>query len=116
MSESVVYFAIDRAVMLMKVGTTSNEERRKRELQTGNGRRFEWLGSFPGGKPEERRLHLALSDWDGKSRQQGEWFQVTHEIVDIVRNIVSDNERAELLAQLETTCDRVRHGTPFKSP
>lgn len=79
---SVVYFALDREAMLMKVGRTEDEGKRRTSLQTGNGRTFEWLGSIPGGEAEERKLHAALVAWDPTCRARGEWFRVTEELVE----------------------------------
>lgn len=110
---SVVYFALDREAMLMKVGRTEDEGKRRTSLQTGNGRTFEWLGSIPGGEAEERNLHAALVAWDPTCRARGEWFRVTEELVERVRAIVEDHERATLTAQLEASVARIRSGTPW---
>lgn len=71
-----------------------------RELQSGNGRRLEWLGWIPGGVEEEKRLHAAMITWSPESRATGEWFHVTGEIVEKVLDICGDHEGALLLAQL----------------
>lgn len=97
MVASVVYFVLDREMMLMKVGYTTNVMARLQALQSGNGRKLDLIGTLRGGRDEESFLHRAMS----ALRVRGEWHAVTDDIVQAIRTVCDAEERDELTFALE---------------
>lgn len=94
---SYVYFLLDRAAMLLKIGFSSRCWLRAAELRVGNGRDLELLGVVRGGREEESVLHEAMAS----VRERGEWFRVTAETLRPIQAACDADEAAELLDQLE---------------
>lgn len=107
-NDSVVYFALDTDAWLLKVGRSFNGNRRLRQLENGSGRHLKLLGTVPGAEAAERKMHEALTTWDPTCRVGGEWFRVTPEVVARISQIVEDNERAILVANLERSVAAAR--------
>lgn len=69
-----VYFISDGEAI--KVGfTTRKPENRLNEMQTGSSNKLRLIGSFPGSKNDEHRIHKMWSYL--KSDGGTEWFDVT---------------------------------------
>lgn len=71
MSESVVYAIA--AEHMVKIGFTTNLDKRMRAIQTGCPFPIVCLGTAPGGQLLERALHRQFC----RSRRHGEWFELT---------------------------------------
>jgi len=56
---------------LVKIGTTKDLEKRKRQLATGNGKEMKFIYVVLGGKDVEYGYHLMFAD----DRIKGEWFR-----------------------------------------
>lgn len=67
--KSLVYLA-QRADGLIKIGWSSDVERRVRELRRDSRSAVELLACFPGDKPDELALHALFADL----RVEDEWF------------------------------------------
>ncbi len=82
--ESVVYFAQHDDGGPIKVGFTSDVERRRGELVRSKNRRdpapVYILGSLPGAKPLELEIHDLLAPW----RIEGEWYEPTADVLRII--------------------------------
>lgn len=76
----------------VKVGYTGGRvEERLAQLQTGSGERLTLLGSFPGGRLEELKLHLAFKDL----HVIGEWYRyegVLREFVNKLSDLTSKEQ------------------------
>ena len=66
----MIYFIQDGPDGAIKIGYSSDPQRRLRELQTGAGRPLRILHTMYGTVEDERRLHRAYACL----RQHGEWF------------------------------------------
>lgn len=74
---SVVYFIQVKPNGPIKIGfTTGNVFLRVQTLQQSSPYELEWIGCFPGGRPEEAAAHSLL----GGSRCRNEWFYPTAEV------------------------------------
>jgi hypothetical protein len=65
-----VYFIQDSVGLEIKIGWSRCVASRLEDLQHGNPRRLILLGTMPGDRQEEMRLHARFA----KSRLLGEWF------------------------------------------
>lgn len=55
---------------LIKIGTTQNLDKRKRQLAVGNGKEMKFIYAVLGGKDVEYGFHLRFRD----DSVRGEWF------------------------------------------
>jgi hypothetical protein len=67
---SVVYVARRSTDGAVKIGFTSDIERRVRELRKENRTAVDLIALLPGAKPDELRLHARFAE----KRLDGEWF------------------------------------------
>ena len=72
LQKSAVYF-IEDSIERIKIGFSTDPERRLGELQTGSSNRLRLIGSIPGGQHLESTLH---SDF-AHLRLKDEWFHAT---------------------------------------
>lgn len=72
LQKSAVYF-IEDSIERIKIGFSTDPERRLGELQTGSSNRLRLIGSIPGGQHLESKLH---SDF-AHLRLKDEWFHAT---------------------------------------
>lgn len=73
----VVYFLQDGPGGLVKIGFTKHLRARIAELQCGHANRLQLLGTWFGGRKEERELHRRFA----RHRVHGEWFTPVPEIL-----------------------------------
>lgn len=71
MSDSVVYAVA--AEHMVKIGFTTDLDRRMREIQSTSPLRIDCLGTAPGGRELEAALHRQFA----RARKHGEWFELT---------------------------------------
>lgn len=74
--EPVVYFIVSRQLNLVKIGTTTDVDRRIATMQTGSPSRLELLGTILGDAETESYLHIMFAEY----RAHGEWFHYSEEI------------------------------------
>lgn len=79
--ESFLYFieALDSG--FIKIGRSVNPERRLAQLSTGSPSKLVILGKISGGSKLEMDLHKRF----GLSREKGEWFKITNELRDFIK-------------------------------
>jgi hypothetical protein len=108
-----VYFLVDEAEHVVKVGRTVDTVRRLKELQTGSSKTMRFLGWIPGGARAERMLHDALAD----HHVRGEWYALTPEVRVLIdgacaahRLSEDASEERDLTLALEASLAIVRRG------
>ncbi len=77
---STIYFAQRQTDGAVKIGWTSDVERRLRELRKENRVAVVLLAAFPGDKPDEGRMHLRFA----ADRIDGEWFRASPSLMSLV--------------------------------
>ncbi len=82
--QAFVYVASRSRDGAIKIGWTSDLVRRMRELPKGIKDAVCLLAAFPGGKPDELRLHARFAAY----RIDGEWFRASKEITAWVESMV----------------------------
>jgi hypothetical protein len=78
-AQESVYF-IEDSLDRIKIGFSTNPQKRLGELQTGSSSRLRLIGSIPGGKHLESKLH---SDF-AHLRLKDEWFHATQGLRDFI--------------------------------
>jgi hypothetical protein len=78
--QNAVYFIEDN-IERIKIGLSNNPEKRLGELQTGSSNTLRLIGSIPGGRHLEAKLHFDFSHLQLKD----EWFHATKELRDFVQ-------------------------------
>ena len=73
----------------VKVGLSKNPMSRVKQLQTSNPHTLKLLGIIPGDRETEEMIHDKFED----HRLEGEWFEPTNELIDIVRSLLDDQDR-----------------------
>lgn len=84
-SISYVYLIQASESKNLKIGFSSNPDRRIKKLQTGNKEKLSMIGLIRGGAKTEKMLHKMFASY----RERGEWFRNSEEIrsfFDISRN------------------------------
>jgi len=77
----VIYFIQDSSTLHIKIGFTGGDvEGRLKQLQTGSAAVLVALAHVGGGKDVESLLHQRLAP----SRERGEWFRPTAEVLEIM--------------------------------
>lgn len=77
----MIYFIQDTRTFAIKIGYTGSEpEARMAALQTGNPGELWLLCTMPGDLAREAELHRDLAD----SRERGEWFRPTPQVLDVI--------------------------------
>lgn len=92
----MVYFIENTRTGLIKIGHSNNPAGRLDDLRTGSSDPLKLLGSMPGGRAEEQRLHYRFKT----QRVIGEWFLITwNDVVELIADYwaVSNRERQRLL-------------------
>ena len=74
----------------IKIGFSTNVERRLAALQTGTPDELRLIAHWPGTLAEERQIHLKLKEW----RIVREWFKASAEVLNIVERL-SQGEKLE---------------------
>ena len=74
-SQQSVYFIADNLERI-KIGTSTNPQKRLGELQTGSSAQLRLIGSIPGGRHLEAKLHADFAH----IRLKNEWFHATQEL------------------------------------
>lgn len=69
----IVYIIQAGETNLLKIGYTSNLERRLRNLQTGNPLRLKVLRAYE--TSQHRKLERLLLDMTARDKKQGEWVE-----------------------------------------
>jgi flagellar biosynthesis GTPase FlhF len=80
MKEQDLYFFFNPYTGLVKIGIAGDADLRRRQLEYAGGVRLETLAVFPGQCGYEERLHEAFTE----SRQVGEWFIPTRDLMGII--------------------------------
>lgn len=97
-----IYFILDRTAGAIKIGFSKDVKSRLSALQVSSATKLELLGSMPGTEREEQRLHLRFE------RLSGEWFTVTHKLLDFIGNHASTtNEYRTIMAQAQPTTAQI---------
>jgi len=87
-----VYFIEAVANRHIKIGWAKAPERRLKEFQTGSPTEYELLGTIPGSRTLERKLHKDFEEYHA----QGEWFFGVKLIRDFIEaNVVSTDATDE---------------------
>ena len=81
---SRVYFLLDRDACEIKIGYTTNMDRRQAQLERQRGRKLDLLGAIPAGRHVETMFHRR---WD-RYRNSGDWF--SSEIIGEIAPILED--------------------------
>jgi hypothetical protein len=87
-----IYFVLDEAAGAFEIGTSADPRGRLNGLQVGNPSELSMLGTIPGGRDEESRLH----DFFAPHRARGEWFRASPEVLLAVRRLLGRTVGAEL--------------------
>lgn len=80
--QSSVYFLRDASRPAIKIGRSTNVEKRIRQLESQVGRRLQLLATVPGGSAQEAKLHRRFAD----ARLEGEWFSEVDELTDFIQS------------------------------
>lgn len=78
---SKVYFI--GAGSRVKIGYSSDPEKRLTELQVGNPDRLTILATLDGGAVLENTIHAAFA----RDRLDGEWFRISRELLELINEI-----------------------------
>jgi len=95
----VIYFLLDRAAMLLKIGYSAQVSTRVSGLRCSTGHELVLVGTMRGRRADERVLHQAMAS----AHVRGEWYRVDQEILSHITEACDEDERAVLLGQLEGT-------------
>lgn len=79
----VVYFVRDRQSDLIKIGSSCNERKRLRSLQTAHGGQLWLMATCPGGRAREYQLHCRFA----ASRVRGEWFRASPDLLAFIEQL-----------------------------
>lgn len=111
--KQVVYFIEDEGNDQVKIGITNNVRKRIETLQCGHGAPLKLLGTLSGGRRIERQLHVRFN----KYRIRNEWFRLSDEIREFIKDYTGDNgdkfelECADCLSEHTTAtsklCDKL---------
>lgn len=82
-SRGVVYFVTADDPCMVKIGFTSNIERRIKSLQTANHGKVRVVGCVPGTKSDETIFHRRFHRY----RRRGEWFSVAGDLEKFLKNL-----------------------------
>ena len=82
----MIYFIQSDENGLIKIGSSTDPERRLRELQTSSNAPLRILLTLPGTSEEEALLHERFRNY----RQQGEWYLPLKELLDFIYNPVGE--------------------------
>lgn len=77
----MIYFIQNEVTRNIKIGTSSNPEKRLQSLQTASAENLVILGIIDGGVQEEKKLHIMFA----QHRLRGEWFLENDELVDYIK-------------------------------
>ncbi len=91
----MIYFVHDEPHGSLKIGCSGNVPSRLSSIQTDNPAALVLLGTLPGDRPEEARLHDLFAAWRGK----GEWFRADVELLAAVRLLLSKNGTPQTVAE-----------------
>lgn len=75
-----VYFMLDRAANVVKIGHSQNVLERLRVLQRSSGRTLELAGVVPGGKAFKKQLQQQFKHY----RVDDEWFRAEADVMDYI--------------------------------
>jgi hypothetical protein len=81
-TNTFVYFIVDWQRQVVKIGVSQSPQKRLAALQTSNPNPLELAAMIPGGYVPERQLHERYA----AHRLNGEWFQLTQEIIDQIES------------------------------
>lgn len=82
---SFLYFISDTTRSSIKIGISTNPERRVRQLQTGNSSSLHLLGYRKGEQKDEKMLHRMLSAYN----ENGEWYEDCLEVRSIIEELIT---------------------------
>lgn len=85
-----VYFIANESSGAIKIGYSSDPEKRLSDLQVASPAKLRLIGRIPGGAELERQLHQKF--WS--LRLNGEWFKYEDELVRYIESIQSDTASA----------------------
>lgn len=71
-NQEFVYVIHATGTSLIKLGYSTNPQKRLSELQTASPHKLQILASWPGNRAREKRLHRHMAQF----RREGEWFEV----------------------------------------
>lgn len=84
-TDSFLYFIEAKGTGFVKIGRSSNPERRLSQLATGSPNELILLGTISGGHDLEQSLHQDFSHLRGR----GEWFNLTPALHRFIRQAIS---------------------------
>lgn len=90
--ETVIYFV--RMAAFVKIGISFAASVRLKQLQTGCPEPLELLLTIPGDVKFERRLHNMFAA--DRVRADGEWFRLSHEILDFIEQKKAQQTTGEI--------------------
>ena len=101
-----VYFLLDETTkdLRLKIGFSAKPDARVGVHQASSGQELSLLGVLPGARDAERHFHQLLGD----QRYRGEWFRVSQDQVDVIRDFFDAYEEECLTILLEQSLKHVR--------
>lgn len=81
----MIYFIQDTGSHAIKIGVSTDPERRLRSLQTATASKLVLLGVVPGDLSTEAELHRHFADY----RLRGEWFRGAPPVLETVRDMIA---------------------------
>jgi hypothetical protein len=90
----MIYFAYCESMNSVKIGTTTELNKRLSALQTGCPAEIRLLGTIPGSRDEEVALHR---DFD-HLRTRGEWFQGDEALMEHIHLLIAKHRGPKILA------------------
>jgi hypothetical protein len=107
MATAFVYFI--RGGDLIKIGTSANPAGRLREMQTGNAMELSLIGTFQGGRRQERELHMRFAHL----RVRGEWFRAEEDLQKEIDRLISSAPMVVEQELEESDEDSIYHEESF---
>lgn len=83
-SSNTIYFIESRDAGLIKIGFTTNPDRRIKSLKTASPNKLRVIMTMPGTREDERKLHEKFAHL----RQQGEWFTDCDELRNHIHDLI----------------------------
>jgi hypothetical protein len=79
----------------IKIGIAKNPHRRMRTLQTGNSKALTLMGYIKGTRSDETKIHQRFANTRiiRKDRSKGEWFESTPELLALIEELLTLQQR-----------------------
>ncbi len=105
-AEVRVYFAHNQEVGAVKIGSSGDVNARLDALQIASPHELILMGTLPGGRREEKRLHQLFD----AMHMRGEWFRATPELLDDVGRLLAERGTRRTVADELIRRDNCRYG------